>query len=110
MKILLALPFVVMAFLVGMVLRAQSPQAYTMQGTAAHTTCITPVAGSYFLCVATDGVWVSNSGGAYFQILPQAAQVAGVTSLSVNGGAAQTGSVALTIPTKATSSTTTTIQ
>ena len=66
---------------------AQAAQAYTMAGGAAHTTCTTPVAGSYFLCVATDGVWVSNNGSAYFQIVPPASVVAGVTSFAGRTGA-----------------------
>ena len=79
--------------------KAQTPAAYTMSGAAAHTTCTTPVAGSYFLCVATDGIWVSNSGGAYFQIVPPAAQTAGVTSW--NG---LTGAVTYSAPTPPVSS------
>jgi hypothetical protein len=80
--------------------KAQGPAAWTASGTGPHTTCTTPVAGSYFLCVATDGVYVSNNGGSYFQIMPPSSAVAGVTSLSVNGGTPQTGAVAISIPTK----------
>jgi hypothetical protein len=65
--------------------RAQAPQAATFSGSAAHTTCLTPAAGSYFLCVASDGIWVSNNGGAYFQLTPQAS--AGVTSWNGQTGA-----------------------
>lgn len=62
--------------------QAQTPVAATLQGSAAHTTCITPVAGQYFLCLATDGIWVSNNGAAYFQLLAAGA-TAGVQK--VNG-------------------------
>ena len=58
--------------LVGMVhewtVHAQGQTAMTMSGGAAHSTCLTPAAGSYFFCVATDGIWISNNGAAYFQI------------------------------------------
>jgi hypothetical protein len=87
----------------------QAASAGTLQGTAVHTTCLTPAVGAYFLCLATDGIWISNNGAAYFQIV-QSGGSAGVTSITVNGGTAVTGAVALTIPTKATSATTTTIQ
>ncbi len=62
---------------------AQNAQAATFVGAAAHTTCLTPVAGSYFLCVASDGVWVSNSGAAYFQLT--APGVAATPSITLNG-------------------------
>lgn len=67
-----------------------------------HTLC-TPVApaGTMTICGATDGPWVSWNGGAFVQIQTGEA-AAGVTSISVNGGTAQTGAVALTIPTTAT--------
>jgi hypothetical protein len=82
---------------------AQTPAAYTMSGAAAHTTCLTPATGAYFLCVASDGVWVSNNGAAYFQIVPQAGTV-GVTSVQqcnlagANCGTVQTGAVVLKVP------------
>jgi hypothetical protein len=81
-KLAIAVAFIVVAFLVGVSLRAQSPQAYTMSGGAAHTTCTTPASGAYFLCVATDGVWVSNNGAAYFQIVQQRAAS---PTLTING-------------------------
>ena len=94
----------------GSVVHAQTAVALTIAGMAPHTTCLTPVAGQYYLCQATDGTWVSNNGGAYFQILPSTA-VAGVTSwngltgaviytpptapvMSVNG---KTGAIVLTV-------------
>jgi hypothetical protein len=59
--------------------RAQGAVAATFQGGGAHGTCTTPVAGSYFLCVATDGIWISNNGAAYFQVVAPSG-TAGVTS------------------------------
>jgi hypothetical protein len=79
---------------------AQSAQAYTMAGSAAHTTCVTPAVGSYFLCVATDGIWVSNNGAAYFQILPPTSTTGTVTSVnSIKPDS--TGNVTLAIPSTA---------
>lgn len=66
---------------------AQSAVAFTMQGGGPHTTCATPATGSYFLCPATDGIWVSNNGSAYFQILPPVSGVTGVTSWNGQTGA-----------------------
>lgn len=83
--------------------RAQGPVAATMSGFGPHTTCTTPVAGSYFLCMATDGIWVSNNGAAYFQLLVPVA-VAGVTSVQqcnlagANCGTPQVGTVVLKVP------------
>jgi hypothetical protein len=92
--------------------RAQGPVAWTVSGAGLHTTCSTPVAGSYFLCVATDGVYVSNNGGAYFQIVPPSTASGTLTGISVNGTAmvpTSAGVVALTVPTTAVSTTSTTI-
>lgn len=75
---------------------------------ATHTSCVVAVSTTQ-LCFATDGLWLSVNGAAYVQV-QTGTVVTGVTSIAVNGGLAQTGAVALTIPTKATSSTTTTIQ
>jgi len=62
---------------------AQAAQAFTMSGSAAHTTCLTPAATAYYLCVASDGIFVSNAGAAYFQIV---APAAGTTpTLTLNG-------------------------
>lgn len=88
---------------------AQSAAAYTMAGTASHSTCLTPAAGQYFLCVANDGIWVSNNGTAYFQITAPAAS-AGITSVNVcnalgancSPAAVSNGAVNLNIPTKVT--------
>jgi hypothetical protein len=78
--------------------QAQGPAAATISGGGPHTTCTTPVAGAYFLCPASDGIWVSNNGAPYFQIVAPAS-FSGITSISVNGGAPQPGpTVALTIP------------
>jgi len=65
---------------------AQTAEAATFQGLAAHTTCLTPVTGSYFLCVASDGIWVSNNGAAYFQVVASSG-TAGVTSFNGRTGA-----------------------
>ena len=65
--------------------RTQTASAVTTQGGGPHTTCLTPVAGSYFFCVATDGVWVSNNGAAYFQVVAPAASA--VTSVNGKTGA-----------------------
>jgi hypothetical protein len=87
---------------------AQAPTgtAATLSSNGPHTTCQTPAAGSYFLCIASDGIFVSNNGGPYFQLT---AGGAGVTGIAVNGGTLQSGNVNLTIPTAATSVSTATI-
>ena len=84
------------------IVKAQSAQAATFQGGAAHSTCLTPATGSYFLCVATDGVWVSNNGAAYFQVTAPAAS-SGITGITYNGTAVpvSAGVAAITGPTKA---------
>ena len=69
-----------------------------------HTSC-TPVTGQTSICLASDGLWQSINGGAFTQV-----GGAGVTSIAVNGGTAQTGAVALTIPSKASGSVTLTLQ
>ena len=100
----LAIGLFVATLIVGaerLAVHAQSAQAYTMAGSAAHTTCLTPVVGSYFLCVATDGIWVSNNGATYFQILSPAASTVG-TVTSVNAiKPDSTGNVTLAIPSTA---------
>lgn len=83
--------------------QAQS-SALQIQAAATHTSC-TVATGITQFCFASDGLWQSISGGAYTQIGTPAA---GVTSISVNGGTAQTGAVALTIPSKATTTVTST--
>lgn len=77
-------------------------------GTSTHTAC-TVVPASTQYCFAFDGLWVSLNGAAYVQV-QTGTVTAGVTSITINGGTPQTGPVALTIPTKASSTTTTTIQ
>jgi hypothetical protein len=71
-----------------------------------HTSC-TPSTGQTTLCIASDGVWVSTAGAAFTQL---GGGVAGVTSVTVNGGTPQTGAVALTIPTQATTTSTTVLK
>jgi hypothetical protein len=90
--------------ILSMVSRAQTPATLQLTGTQSHTACTLSTTGSATFCFATDGLWQSLNGGAYTQI----GASAGVTSIAVNGGAAQTGAVALTIPTKATTTVTST--
>jgi hypothetical protein len=83
----------------------QGLQALSYQGSGPHATCATPVVGTTWFCVATDGVYVSTNGGAYAQIgLPVASiGVSSITVCSATGGACgppQTGAVNLNIPTK----------
>lgn len=89
-----------------------SPWQVGVPNASTHTAC-TVTTGLTQMCLASDGMWISVNGTAYVQV-QTGTPVAGVTSITVNGGVAQTGPVALTIPTKAisttTSSTTTTIQ
>jgi len=60
-------------------------------------------------CVVGDGVWIwESSTTGWFK--PTASLTGGVTQITVNGGTAQTGAVALTIPTKVTITSTGTIQ
>ena len=91
-KIILAL---LLILVLGSGGRTQTASAVTTQGGGPHTTCLTPVAGSYFFCVATDGVWVSNNGATYFQVVAPVA-TAGVTAINICG-AAGTGCVPATI-------------
>lgn len=90
---------------------AQSGAVIYLQSTAGTTlaaNCGTPATPS--ICVVGSGVAIwQNSTDGWFT--PQkSTAVAGVTSLSVNGGVAQTGAVALSVPTTALSVTTTTIK
>lgn len=82
--------------------RAQGASAATFSGSGPHTTCTTPVSGAYFLCIATDGVWVSNNGALYFQITaPSSSGVTSVQTCNLAGttcGTAVTGAVVLKIP------------
>lgn len=71
--------------------------------------CPAVVTGQTIWCFAGNAViYVSNNGAAYVQYAPPSA--GGVTSVVVNGGTPQIGAVTLTIPTKATTTATTTIQ
>lgn len=63
---------------------AQAAAAWSMQGQGPHTTCLTPAAGAYILCPATDGIWISNNGAAYFQLLAPV-PAGGMTSITING-------------------------
>lgn len=82
---------------------AGSPLVFIATGGGDHTTCPLPsgIVTQGGICVASDGLWVSAKGGAWAQV-QTAVVTAGVTSISVNGGIAQTGPVSLTIPTKVT--------
>jgi hypothetical protein len=77
---------------------AQGAQAVTISGGAATSTCLTPVVGQTFLCIGSDDIKASWNGAPYVSLKPGGA--GGVTQITVNGGAPQTGNVALTIPTK----------
>ena len=75
---------------------------------ATHTSC-TVTASTTQICFASDGLWLSVNGAAYVQV-QTGAVVAGVTSISINGGTPVSGAVSFTVPSKAVSTTTTTIQ
>src|SRR5690242_1579316 len=70
-----------------------SPAIVTVAG--AHTSCPVSPASQMVICGAGDGLWLSINGAALVQVQTGTA-AAGVTSISVNGGTAQTGAVALT--------------
>ena len=94
---------VLLLFALGWYVRAQTlapPWQVGVPLAATHTACTVPAATTQ-MCLASDGLWLSVNGAAYVQV-QTGAVVAGVTSIAVNGGTAQTGAVALTIPTKAT--------
>lgn len=83
--------------------RAQSGQVIFLGATSGTTLAANcPAApATPSVCVVGDGVWNWQSAATgWFKAAPPAA--AGVASISVNGGTAQTGAVALTIPTTAT--------
>lgn len=77
-------------------------------GPATHTACTVAPALTQ-MCLASDGLWLSVNGAAYVQVQTGTA-VAGVTSISVNGSAPLSGAISLTIPSKATTTSTTVIQ
>jgi len=99
-----------LALMAGWILRAQiSSVSYSViPSTGLAIACPAPTIGSTIYCQAADKFQVSANGTPYVTIWPAAPIVTGVTSISVNGGTAQTGPVVLTIPTKATSTSTTT--
>jgi len=68
--------------------------------TALAVNCPTPTTGYTIYCEAYDKYQVSTNGAAYVVIWPVSPTITGVTSITVNGGTAQTGPVALTIPSK----------
>ena len=76
---------------------AQTPAPWSFSVSAPHTSCPAVAAGVSQYCFATDGIWQSLNGVAWVQV---GVQAGGVSSITVNGGTAQTGPVALTIPTK----------
>lgn len=73
-----------------------------------HTSC-TVTASQTQICLASDGLWLSINGAPYVQVQTGTA-VVGVTSISVNGSAPLSGAISLTIPSKAVTTSTTTIQ
>jgi len=87
--------------LFALAIRAQNAAQPSLSGVDPTTTVAsctipaTPVGWTWF-CYTGDGkIYVSIKGAAY---VLYAGSASGVTSLSVNGGAAQTGPIALTIP------------
>jgi hypothetical protein len=76
-----------------------------MQYVVGTVTGCTVVSGQSVFCFTTGNgttpaaLYVSSIGGAFAQV---GGTVGGVSSIAVNGGAAQTGAVALTIPSKVT--------
>jgi hypothetical protein len=110
-RIISALTVLLLGVLVGLHIRSVQAQAATpvFQITGAwspHTSCV-PTTGQTTLCIASDGVWVSTAGAAFTQL---GGGVSGVTSVTVNGGTAQTGAVTLSIPTQATTTSTTVLK
>lgn len=76
-----------------------TPMQLTFVGS--HTSCQLSGQGQTNLCGAGDGVWLSVNGSAYFQVTAPVAVSGGVTSISINGGAAQSGAVTFKIPSQA---------
>jgi hypothetical protein len=106
-------PFIVagLTLLTAWFLFGQGLSAPARGVTSAQTvaTCPTPVAGMSWYCDTYSGPYFSFNGTAYVA-LPIIA-TPGITGITVNGGSVQTGpTVSLTVPTKAISTTTTTIQ
>jgi hypothetical protein len=80
---------------------AQTTAPAVVSVAGVHTSCPVSASGQMVICGAGDGLWLSINGAALVQV-QTGTPTAGVTSISVNGGTAQTGAVALTIPTTAT--------
>jgi len=96
MKILqTVLLLLVFGLLLASAVRGQGPG--TIQSAGASSSCVLPPAGSSSICIAGDKILASTNGAAWVQI-GVATAAAGVTSVSVNGGTAQTGAVSLSIP------------
>ena len=100
-----------LAFVLGWAIKAGqnpdlSPYQMSVPSNISHTLCTVTAATTKY-CFAGDGLWLSLNGAAYVQV---GAATAGVSSISVNGGSAQTGAVLLIIPTKATTTATTVLQ
>jgi hypothetical protein len=74
---------------------AQTAGAVTFQGGGPHTTCATPVPGISQTCIASDGLYQSDNGGAYWRVI----QLTTSAVTSVNG---KTGAVVLGATTVAT--------
>lgn len=83
-----------------------TPNPITIQSTLSHTNCAAVVAGVTQYCFASDGLWVSLSGGVFTQLGIQAPS--GVASFTVcnsagaSCGVPQTGAVTINLPTKVT--------
>jgi hypothetical protein len=77
--------------------------------TITSSTCSAVVAGVTNICWTGQGASISCNGKAYISGDSCAAPSGGVASISVNGATPLTGAVAISVPTTATSTTTTTI-
>lgn len=103
---------VVAAFFLGSMLRSQTPPVNLISGnpTSTQTNCGTPATPS--ICIVGTGVfvWQNSTQGWFLVTPPPATPNLFVSSISVNGGPPQSGAVGITVPSKATSITSTTIQ
>jgi hypothetical protein len=80
---------------------------FPIQASVTPASCTAPAAGVTIYCTTGSvGMLISCNGSPYIPGVVCGGAAAGVTSISVNGGNPQTGSVALTIPSKATSTAT----
>jgi hypothetical protein len=96
--IILILVVAAIAFIVARA-TAQTAQPQLVLCSGVHTSCTFPT-GAPSAMVATDGLWYTPNGSSPVNVA--APQSGGVTSVSVNGGTAQSGAVTLTIPSTAT--------